>query len=92
MAHFNSKSIVRIRRFEKERNVQVAVFSVCNTCAAEEDVERILTGADVVCASASRIIREKVGSKALMQLGVAIPVFALTKLRKEAVTHVFDGF
>ena len=82
VAHFDSKSIEHIRRFEKEKRVQVAIFSVCNTCATEEDAERILNGADVVCASASKIIREKVGSKALMQLGVAIPLFALTKLGK----------
>jgi putative methanogenesis marker protein 8 len=82
VAHFNSKSIEYIRRFEKEERVQIAVFSVCNTCATEEDAERIMNGADVVCASASKIIREKVGSKALMQLGVAIPLFALTKLGK----------
>jgi putative methanogenesis marker protein 8 len=82
VAHFNSKSIEYIRRFKKEERVQIAVFSVCNTCATEEDAERIINGADVVCASASKIIREKVGSKALMQLGVAIPLFALTKLGK----------
>jgi putative methanogenesis marker protein 8 len=91
VAHFDSKSIEYIRRFEKESHAQMAIFSVCNTCATEEDAERVLNGADVVCASASRIIREKVGSKALMQLGVAIPVFALTKLGKRLLlTYLMD--
>ncbi|MBS7612086.1 DUF2099 family protein [Candidatus Bathyarchaeota archaeon] len=89
---FNSNSIEHIRRFEKEKHVQIAVFSVCNTCATEEDVEKILTGADVVCASASKIIREKVGPNALMQLGVAIPVFALTKLGKKLLLTYLMNF
>ena len=37
----------------------------------------------MVCASASKLICEKVGSKALLQLGVAIPVFALTEFGKK---------
>jgi hypothetical protein len=32
--------------------------------------------ADIACASASKIIRNEIGKKALLQLGVAIPVFA----------------
>lgn len=92
VAHFNSKSIEHIRRFERENHVQIAVFSVCNTCATEDDLERILAGADVVCASASRIIREKIGPEALMQLGVAIPVFALTRLGKNLLLTYLMNF
>lgn len=92
VAHFNSKSIEYIRRFEKERNVQIAIFSVCNTCATKEDAERVLAGADVICASASRIIREGVGPKALIQLGIAIPVFGLTKLGKKLILTYLMNF
>lgn len=92
VASFNSDSIEKIRRFEKERAVQVAIFSVCNTCAESGDVDRILIGADVVCASASRLIREKVGPKALLQLGLTIPVFALTRLGKELLLSYLVDF
>jgi len=92
VASFNSDSIEKIRRFEKKRAVQVAVFSVCNTCAEDSDVDRILMGADVVCASASRLIREKVGPKALLQLGLTIPVFALTRLGKELLLSYLMDF
>ena len=37
----------------------------------------------MVCASASRLIREQIGPRALAQLGVSIPVFLLTPLAKE---------
>jgi len=92
VAGFNSNSIAEIRRIESERNMEVAVFSVCNTCASREDAERIASGADVVCASASKIIREVVGPRALLQLGVTIPVFALTKLGKKLILTYLDRF
>jgi len=61
VASFNSDSIEKIRRIQKERAIRTVIFSVCNTCAEEGDVNRILMGADVVCASASRLVRERVG-------------------------------
>jgi len=92
IASFNSDSIEKIRRFEKGKAVQVAVFSVCNTCAEEKDVDRILAGADVVCASASKLIRERVGPRAVLQLGLTIPVFALTRLGKELMLSYLIEF
>lgn len=92
VAGFNSGSIEKIRRVKKKRAVQVAVFSICNTCAEEADVDRILSGADVVCASASRLIREKIGPKALVQLGLTIPVFALTQLGKQLLLSYLMEF
>lgn len=89
---FNSDSIEKIREIERERGLSVAIFSVCNTCATREDAERIALGADVVCASASRIIREVVGPRALMQLGVAIPVFALTNAGKRLLLSYLTRF
>ena len=49
-------------------------------------------GADIVCASASKLIREKVGPKALLQLGLTIPVFAITRLGKELLLSYLVEF
>jgi len=92
IASFLSKSMEKIREIEKERGVKVVIFSVCNTCASEEDVERILSHADIVCASASKIIREKIGPEARIQLGVTIPVFALTELSKKLILAYLEKF
>ncbi len=92
VASFYSDEILKIRKIERENGIKVAIFSVCNTCASREDVEKILAGADVVCAGASRLIREVVGSKALMQLGVTIPVFVLTSLGKSLVLAYLEWF
>ena len=62
--------------------VKVAVFSTCNTLVRAEDL-RWLEMADVVCSSASKLIRERIGPRALLQLGVSIPVFILTEFGKE---------
>ena len=92
VASFMSKSMEKIRKIDKEKKIRVAIFSVCNTCADNEDVERILSHADIVCASASKLIREKVGPKALMQLGVTIPVFALTEFGKNLILAYLEKF
>jgi len=92
VASFQSESIARIREFEKEKeDIEVTVFSVCNTCANEEDVKHILN-ADVVCAGASRLIRQRVGPKALVQLGVSIPVFSLTRRGKRLLLAYLSKF
>lgn len=92
IAGFESTSIKAIRNIESKMGVEVAIFSVCNTCASRDDAIRISSGADIVCASISRIIREVVGSRAIMQLGVAIPVYALTKLGKKLLLSYLTEF
>ena len=51
-----------------------------------------IANADIVTASASKIIREQIGPKALMQIGVTIPVFALTKKGKETMLTYLSEF
>ena len=83
--------IPKLRELEAEHEgVRLAIFSTCNTLVEERDL-RCLGQADVVCASASRLIREHIGPRALAQLGVSIPVFLLTPLAKElAFTYLTE--
>jgi len=84
----NARDIRKIREFEKRVNVKIAVFSTCNTLVSEEDIS-YLEAADIVCSSASRLVRDRIGSKALMQMGVSIPVFILTEFGKKlALTYL----
>jgi len=91
VAGFQSKAISEIRSLEVGEKADVLIFSVCNTCVGERDVEHIAK-ADVVCASASKILRNRIGEKALVQLGVAIPVFALTEEGKRLVLAYLETF
>jgi len=91
VASFQAKEIAKIREIEKKEGLNVTIYSVCNTCATEKDANHIMN-ADLVCASASRILRERVGPKAIMQIGVTIPIFALTEQGKEMVLSYLSKF
>lgn len=91
VAGFQSKVISEIRKIEANAKADVLIFSVCNTCVGKADVEHIAR-ADVVCASASRILREEIGKKAILQLGVTIPVYALTDKGKRLVLAYLAEF
>jgi len=91
VAGFQAKAISEIRKFEASTSVDVLVFSVCNTCIGNADVEHIIK-VDIACASASELLRSKIGNKALLQLGVTIPVFALTEKGKRLVLTYLSEF
>lgn len=78
----NAKTIGELREIERREGVRLAIFSTCNTLVPEEYLP-YLEMADIVCASASRRVIERIGPKAIMQMGLHIPVFVLTKLGKE---------
>lgn len=91
VAGFQAKTISEIRDFEASVDSDVLVFSVCNTCVSRIDIEHIAR-ADIVCASASKTVRKEIGNKALLQLGVTIPVYALTEKGKKLVLAYLTEF
>jgi len=91
VAGFQAEQITSVRLLEKKLGVEAFIFSVCNTCITKEDLRHI-ANADIVTASASKIIREKIGSKALIQVGVTIPVFAITERGKKIMLSYLSRF
>lgn len=91
VASFQAKAISDIRRLEKIEGKEAIIFSVCNTQAEKSDVKHIAK-ADIVCASASTILRKAIGSRALLQVGATIPVFALTARGKELILAYLAAF
>jgi len=63
VAGFHAEAISEIKDFDADAGLDVLVCSVCNTCVDKTDVEHI-ANADAVCASASKILRREIGSKA----------------------------
>jgi len=84
VASFQSKTISDIRKLKTRPDQDILVFSVCNTRARREDIKHIAK-ADIACASASKLLRTIIGKKALMQVGVTIPVYALTEKGKKLI-------
>jgi putative methanogenesis marker protein 8 len=91
VAGFQAKIISEIRQFEANAEVDVLIFSVCNTCVCNANVVHIAK-ADIACASASKILRTKIGKKALLQLGMTIPVYALTEKGKRLILAYLAEF
>ncbi len=85
-----AQEIEELRAIESVKLVKLAIFSTCNTLVREEDIPH-LEKADIVCASASRIVMERIGPKALIQLGIHIPVFVLTSLGKAIALRYLEG-
>lgn len=83
---FDSDKILKIREYEKKNRVDAYIFGICNTGITEEDAKRLLN-ADLVWASASKYVREIVGPRAIMQLGLSSPVFILTDKGKKILLH-----
>ncbi len=84
-----ASEIEDLREIERREGITLAIFSTCNTLISEEDL-KYLEMADIVCASASRSIVEGIGPKALMQLGIHIPVFVLTNLGKKIALRYLE--
>jgi putative methanogenesis marker protein 8 len=61
------------------------IIAVHTTGLSREEVEELSASADLITACASRWVREIAGSRALLQAGTAIPVFAMTKRGKSLV-------
>jgi len=61
------------------------IFGVHVTGLSAGEAEMLVGASDLVTSCASKTIRETAGKKALVQAGIAIPVFALTKAGKELI-------
>jgi len=63
------------------------IFAVHNLGVTENQAEVLAENCDVVWACASRTVREIVGRRAKLQIGVSIPVYALTDRGKRLVLN-----
>ena len=63
------------------------IFAVHNLCVSEEDARLLAETCDVVWSCASRPVRVIVGRRAKLQIGISIPVYALTDMGKRLVLN-----
>ncbi len=61
------------------------IFGVHVTGLSAGDAEMLVAASDLVTSCASKTIREIAGKKALVQAGIAIPIFAITRAGKELI-------
>jgi putative methanogenesis marker protein 8 len=72
---------VRIRKAYPD----ALIFGVHVTGLTREEAESMVSAADLMTSCASKTVREAAGAKALLQAGVSVPIFALTKRGKEII-------
>lgn len=63
------------------------IFAVHVTGLTHEESERLVAASDLVTACASGPIREIAGKRALVQAGIAVPVFAVTPAGKRLIVE-----
>ncbi|NMB77840.1 MAG: DUF2099 family protein [Methanomicrobiales archaeon] len=61
------------------------IFGVHVTGLSPREAETLVGASDLVTSCASKTIRDAVAKKALVQAGIAIPIFAMTKPGKEII-------
>jgi putative methanogenesis marker protein 8 len=81
----DAQTAEELRQFEKNAGVRIMIIGVHLTGISPEDANRLLEVADIVTGCASKHIREQV--KPLVQVGTAVPLFALTPWGKELLVE-----
>ncbi len=61
------------------------IFGVHVTGLNQDEADMLVSASDLVTSCASRTLREIAGKKALLQAGVAVPIFAMTKKAKDLI-------
>jgi putative methanogenesis marker protein 8 len=74
-----------LRRLEGERGGSLIILMICNTGVEDSAAESMVSHADMVWACASKAVWDIVGPKAILQIGLGIPVFVLTEAGREIV-------
>jgi putative methanogenesis marker protein 8 len=69
----------------REQYPEVLIFGVHVTGLTRAEAEMLSSYADLVTSCASGTIREIAGKKALLQAGVAVPIFAMTRSGKDLI-------
>jgi putative methanogenesis marker protein 8 len=95
MTGHKALEIERLWEMGNISNVKPAIFSVHNTGISDEEAKTLAKYCDVVWACASKAVREIVGNRSKLQIGISIPVFGITQMGKRMILnralHFEDG-
>lgn len=80
-------TVARPEVAEKIRKVfpDAIIFGVHVTGLTREEAESFVAVADLMTSCASKTVREVAGARALLQAGVSVPIFAITRKGKEII-------
>lgn len=91
----NALEAERLCEMGNTSGVKPIIFSVHNTCISDEEAQTLSKYCDVVWACASKAVREIIGNRSKLQIGISIPVFGITQIGKQLILnralHFEDG-
>jgi putative methanogenesis marker protein 8 len=87
LAGTDAEKIPLLRRYEKQFNGELTILAVHTTGISPDQASILAGGSDLVWGCASKAIREVIGPKACIQIGMGIPVFALTEQGKKIIAN-----
>jgi putative methanogenesis marker protein 8 len=76
-----------LRKRDLELGTHSIILAVHTTGISESEAIALAESCDLVWSCASRTVRDVVGKRAQMQIGISIPVFALTKEGKRLILN-----
>ena len=76
-----------LRERERALGAGATILAVHTTGISENEAQVLAECCDLVWSCASQSVRKVAGGKALMQIGIAIPVFALTPMGKRLILN-----
>jgi putative methanogenesis marker protein 8 len=76
-----------LRKRDSELGTHTIILAVHTTGISESEARELEESCDLVWSCASRAVREVVGKRAKMQMGISIPVFALTQEGKRLILN-----
>ena len=76
-----------LRKRDYEHRTHSIILAVHTTGISEAEALALAESCDLVWSCASRAVREVVGKRAKMQIGISIPVFALTQEGKRLILN-----
>ena len=82
---FNADSLEKIKDLKNHIDGKITTLMICTTGVSQENATSMLD-ADLVWGCASKYVREIVGPKSVLQIGVQIPVFVLNENGIELVS------
>ncbi len=83
----DAEKIEKSREYEKRFGGELTVLAIHTTGITKEQAMILTEQCDLVWGCASKYVRSIVGPKSLIQVGLGIPVFVLTKLGKKLVLN-----
>ncbi|MFX1465931.1 MAG: methanogenesis marker 8 protein [Promethearchaeota archaeon] len=87
LAGTDAEKIPLLRQIEKQFDGKLTILAVHTTGISLDQASILADGCDLIWGCASKAIREIIGPNAFIQIGMGIPVFALTELGKIIIAN-----